>query len=322
MNAIKSVLITGANAGLGFETARQMALRPEVEKVVLAARNEARLRAARAKLEQQTGRQVFEILVIDVADLDSVRAAANRLDTPVDAVVLNAGGVGGANPGARTLDGVTNIFAVNVLGHAAFVDRLLERNLINAVVLYAGSEAARGVKPMGIARPVLKSGSVDEFVSIADGTYGAEVDDLVHYGAVKLTAALWMASLARQRPDIRFVTMSPGGTSGTNGMDDLPFLKKVMFKYVGSTLMPLFGLMHSLDKGAKRFVDGLTDATFKTGRFYASGLGGPIGPIIDQATLYVDLTSDHAQQDNANVAIHRFIGEPEARRAPPIAEVA
>lgn len=189
------------------------------------------------------------------------------------------------------------MFAVNVLGHAVLVDELLGRQLLTSVVLYAGSEAARGIPRMGITRPVLHTSSVDEFASNGD--------PMVAYATVKLTAALWMASMARQHPHIRFVTMSPGGTTGTSDMDDLPFVKKVLFKYVGGVLMPLFGMMHGVEVGAKRYVDGLKDPEFESGRFYASEGGSPTGPVVDQATLFTDL-SNSSFQDNANQAVHGF----------------
>ncbi len=307
MNDIKSVLITGANAGLGLEAARQLALQDGVQKIYLVCRNETKALAAKAELESRTGRSIFEIVLMDMMDLDSVRAAVATLDHPIDAVVLNAGGTGGKTPNALTSDGVTNIFAVNVLGHAVLVDELTKRDLLTSVVLYAGSEAARGIPRMGIARPILETSSVEEFASIADGSkFGAKNSDpLDVYAAIKLTATLWMASMARQHPQIRFVTMSPGGTTGTNGMDDLPFLKKVMFKYIGGLLMPRFGMMHGVDVGAKRYVDGLTDPKFETGRFYASKGGLPTGPVVDQATLY-DGLNNPAIEDNAKQAVHRF----------------
>lgn len=306
MKPIRSVLITGANAGLGLECARQMALQDSVQKIYLACRNETKALTAKANLEAETGRSIFEIVLMDMMDLDSVRAAVATLNTPVDAVVLNAGGMGGTTPNALTSDGVTHMFAVNVLGHAVLVDHLLERGLITSVVLYAGSEAARGISKMGVPRPVLDTSSVSEFVSIANGSkFGNDTDPMVIYGTIKLTAALWMASMARQHPHIRFITMSPGGTTGTNGMDDLPFVKKVLFKYIGGALMPLFGMMHGVEVGAKRYVDGLKDSSFKTGRFYASKGGSPTGPVVDQATLFPDLSNPHFE-DNANQAVHYF----------------
>ena len=306
MNPIQSVLITGANAGLGREAARQLALQKGVEKIILGCRNLEKAKAAQKALEAETGRKIFEILILDVSNKTSVRNAVASLSAPVDAVILNAGGTGGRTPNALTEDGVTHIFAANVLGHVVLVDELLERQLVTSTVLYAGSEAARGIPKMGVAKPDMVTSSEVEFTAIADGRkFGPKADPLDIYGTIKLTGAMWMASMARKHPHIRFVTMSPGGTTGTNGMDDLPLLKKIFFKYIGSTLMPIFGMMHSVETGAKRYVDGLLNPKFESGHFYASRAGSPTGPVVDQTTIDPSLGNQDAQ-DNANRAVHQF----------------
>lgn len=54
-------------------------------------------------------------------------------------------------------------------------------------------------------------------------------------------------------------------------MNDLPFGKRLMFKYIMLPIVaPLKGLVHKLEKGAKRFVDGINDDSYKSGIFYAS----------------------------------------------------
>lgn len=306
MNPIQTVMITGANAGLGREAARQLAHQTGIEKIYLACRNLAKAEAAKAELIEDTGRDVFEIVVVDVSDSDSVRAAAESLKSPVDALILNAGGTGGQTPNALTEDQVTHIFAANVLGHAVLVEALIARQLITSTVIYAGSEAARGIPKMGVAKPELTNASVDEFVAIANGSqFGVKADPLDIYGTIKLTGTFWMASMARVHPHLRFVTMSPGGTTGTNGMDDLPFLKKLFFKHIGGRLMPLFGMMHSVEMGAKRYLDALLNPKFETGRFYASHAGSPTGPVVDQVTLDASLDNQTAQ-DNARRAIEQF----------------
>ncbi len=55
----ESILITGANAGLGKETARQFALKKETKKVILFCRNQARAEAATKDLEEKTGKKIF-----------------------------------------------------------------------------------------------------------------------------------------------------------------------------------------------------------------------------------------------------------------------
>ncbi len=304
---VKSILITGANGGLGKECARQLALQNETEKIYLACRNEEKAKAAKLSLEESTGKSIFEIVLMDVSNLDSVRSAAQSLSEPIEALVMNAGGMGGKNPGEKTADGVTQMFAVNVLGHVVLLDELLKAKKLTKVALFAGSEAARGVPKMGMKRPALKTSSVDEFASICDGSFfGEKFDPMGAYGAVKYVAAMWMSSVARKKQDIRVVTMSPGGTGGTDVMKDLTGIMKFMFAVVGVRLMPLFGLMHKLEVGARRYVDGLNDESYKSGVFYGSKKPVLTGPLVDQGTIFGDLNNE-AFQDNANEAIHRFI---------------
>ena len=73
----KSILITGANGGIGKEAARQLALLASTEKIYLGCRNEEKAIAAQKDLEASTGKNIFEILLIDVSDPDSVRAAVD-----------------------------------------------------------------------------------------------------------------------------------------------------------------------------------------------------------------------------------------------------
>ena len=71
----KSVLITGANTGLGKELARQLAGREDFDKVYLACRNEAKAEEAKRDLESVTGRSIFDVILVDVSSPTSVRAA-------------------------------------------------------------------------------------------------------------------------------------------------------------------------------------------------------------------------------------------------------
>jgi hypothetical protein len=79
-----------------------------------------------------------------------------------------------------------------------------------------------------------------------------------------------MSYMARQHSDIRFVTVSPGATYGTNVNSNYSKSKEV-FVNVAFKLMSFFGKTHGVKDGAKRYVDVLTDEeTYKSGAFYAS----------------------------------------------------
>lgn len=304
---MKSVIITGANSGLGKEVARQLAQLPDTKRIILACRNEERAKAAQKSLEETTGKSIFEIILMDVSKLDSVKAAVASIKEPVDGLVMNAGGMGGVQFSEKTVDGVTQMVAVNVLGHVVLLDELLKAKKLTKVAMYSGSEASRGISKMGMKRPSLKNSSVEEFKSICDGSfYGNKRRQMIEYGPTKFLATLWMSSLSRQYPDIRFVTMSPGGSSGTDVYNDLPPVMKFMFNHIGLRLLPLFGLMHKLENGAERYVNALTDETYKSGKFYASKEHVLTGSVVDQSTIFNDFNNE-TFQDNANEAIHSFI---------------
>ena len=118
----KSVLITGANSGLGLECARQLALL-NVDRIVIGCRSQAKGTKAQEELKAALGgkqsKTKFEVLLMDLTDIASVRKAVQTLRTPVESLVMNAGGLGGGNPGNLTKDGVSMTVATNLLGHVA-----------------------------------------------------------------------------------------------------------------------------------------------------------------------------------------------------------
>ena len=94
----KTVMITGANAGIGKDTARQLGLKKETEKIYLACRSMEKAKAAKAELVKATGRDIFEIVIMDVSKPETVKEAVAGLDESIDALIMNAGGIGGKNP--------------------------------------------------------------------------------------------------------------------------------------------------------------------------------------------------------------------------------
>lgn len=213
-----TILITGANSGLGFEAARQFALRDGVSKIILACRNETKAKAAAEELKALTGKDIFESLIIDVGDLESCRNAAETLGTTVDGVILNAGGGGGTDPTKITKDGVMHILAINVLGHVHFTDLIIENGKLSesGTVMYVASFAARGAPEVRAAKPPITEGSLQEWTSVADGTkFGENAPYTDIYGATKLMGALWTMSMARAK---RYVDVMLGIDDFTSGI--------------------------------------------------------------------------------------------------------
>jgi NAD(P)-dependent dehydrogenase (short-subunit alcohol dehydrogenase family) len=304
----ESILITGANVGIGKEAARQLALKKETKKVILFCRSQSKAEAAKKELEEKTGKKIFEIVIGDVSDVNSVRNAVKKIKQPIDAIILNAGGIVGKTAGRVTPSGMNELAATNVLGHVVLVEELIKHDKLKKTILLASSESVRGVKQMGMKPVSMKSSSEDEFSAVLDGSYfGDNFDAMQAYGYVKYVATMWMFSMARKYPELKFVAMSPGSTSGTKGPDNFPpVLKFIMRYFMMPFVMPLIGMVHKVEVGAKRFVDGISVERYKSGIFYASKEGKLTGEVVDQSTFFTDLKNS-AFQDNANSAIHRFI---------------
>ena len=279
----KTVLITGANAGIGKEVARQLASRPEIARIYLACRNRDKATTAKAELEAETGRRIFDIIVLDVAHLDSVRAGLAGISGSVDALVMNAGVIGPKTMDL-TADGVTTVFATNVLGHVVLLEGLLAEDRLGEVAVLAGSEAVRGVPKLRMKGPSFVSTSADELATVIDGSYFAsrQADFNLAFGQAKYIGALWMAYLARQHPDRRFITVSPGNTTGTHAPNDLPLPMQVAAKDV----TPAQVLAHKLDVERSGSSTASPTRPCPSGTFYASAANTLKGPLFNQADFF------------------------------------
>lgn len=304
-----SILITGANSGLGFEAARQFAFRKGVSKIVLACRNKVRAQEALEQLEELTRKKIFEILIVDVGDLESCRKAAEDLNTQVDGIILNAGGGGGTDPTKLTKNGVMFIFAINVLGHVHLTDLLMKNGKLSkgGSVMYVASFAARGAPEVGAAKPSIANGSVEEWTSVANGVKFADNKTYTDiYGSVKLMGALWTMSMSRKHPGMRFITVDPGMARGTSGTATLPWHQRWTMN-TAMWVMQLLGRAHTVDVGAKRYVDVLlNDDEFKFGVWWGSKKG-LTGELADQLEHWPEIIGNESAQDNVNTVIHSFL---------------
>ncbi|MDL5201462.1 oxidoreductase [Streptomyces sp. ALI-76-A] len=119
-------VVTGANSGIGYATARELARRGA--RVVLACRSEARGTEAGDRLSAEVPGARLEVLRLDLGDLASLRQFADAFPYDrLDLLVNNAGVM--ALPYGTTADGFETQFGVNHLGHFALTGLLLPRLL-------------------------------------------------------------------------------------------------------------------------------------------------------------------------------------------------
>jgi NAD(P)-dependent dehydrogenase (short-subunit alcohol dehydrogenase family) len=132
----RSVIVTGANSGIGRAAAH--ALAGAGARVVLAVRNIDKGRAAAASMPGTT-----EVRQLDLASLASVREFAAAWDGELDLLINNAGVM--APPLSRTAEGFELQFGTNHLGHFALTNLLLEHVNGRVVTVSSGSHRIGGI---------------------------------------------------------------------------------------------------------------------------------------------------------------------------------
>lgn len=121
----KTIMVTGANTGLGLETSTVLAAKGA--RVLLACRDEAKARAAIVKIRETAPSADLAFVPLDQGDPDSIRAAANlaAAEPRLDVLINNAGVM--MPPLALTKFGVEQQFGVNHLGTFALTSLLLPK---------------------------------------------------------------------------------------------------------------------------------------------------------------------------------------------------
>lgn len=203
----RTVLVTGANSGLGFHVATEFARRGA--DVLLACRNAERGRAAVAQLRAEVGNSgvdpQVELVPLDVADLASVRRAASDVlhrRSSIDVLVNNAGVM--VPPFGRTVDGFETQVGTNHLGHFALTGLLLP-------ALLAGG----GGRVVSVASVAHKFGRLNRANYQSERSY----QKWLAYGQSKLSNLLFAFELQRRATAVGAPLLSVAahpGLSDTN----------------------------------------------------------------------------------------------------------
>jgi NAD(P)-dependent dehydrogenase (short-subunit alcohol dehydrogenase family) len=245
-------IVTGANTGLGFETARMLAEHGAA--VVLAVRNVEKGKRAAARMPGNV-----TVQELDLSSLESVRSAAADLRTThprIDLLINNAGVM--YTPKQSTADGFELQFGTNHLGHFAFTGLLLDRLL-----------------PVPGSRVVTVSSTghrIRAAIHFDDLQWERSYSRVAAYGQAKLANLMFTYELQRRlaQHGTTIAVAAHPGISNSELSRNIPAAIRVPVSWVA----PL--LLQKTAMGALPTVRAATDPAVVGGQYYGPGNRGEI----------------------------------------------
>lgn len=313
----KTALVTGANSGLGFEAAAQLA-EAGYGRVILSCRTLAKAEGAKQKLIERVGVDPFDTLEVDLSDITSSQAASDALikrGVTIDALLLNAGMLSGETM-VKSADGLELSFASSIIGHHIMTMSLLNAGFLaqDGRVVIAGSEAARDDMPamMGFKFYDFVMDTPTEFgnnlqdamMAFAKGNKPNLFSSTRYYAVIKVFSSWWAAAMARKYGDrVSVFAVSPGSNLSTNAARHVKGIQKFIFTKIMPLLGASLGLDQPISSGAKRYVDVLNEVgnPYINGGSYMSRPKKMVGPMEEMKHAhFFDLERQNAAWDVLN----------------------
>jgi NAD(P)-dependent dehydrogenase (short-subunit alcohol dehydrogenase family) len=252
----RTAVITGANTGLGYETATALAAKGA--HVVLAVRNIEKGKEAARSIEQATPDAQVQLQELDLTSLESIRSAADELRSKHDNIdlLINNAGVMYPSPRQTTADGFELQFGTNHLGHFALTGLLLDHLL--------PVEGSRVVTLSSVGHRIRAA------IHFDDLQFERSYDRVVGYGQSKLSNLLFTYELQRRLASAQEPTVAlaahPGVADTELGRQN-PVLN-FLYPFVSQRA----------EMGALPTLRAATDRTAQGGQYYGpDGLGGTRG---------------------------------------------
>ena len=230
----KTAIVTGANTGIGYETA--LALYEKGAHVVLACRSQQAADEAVAGLSAHKTNGTLETLLLDLSDLAKIKAAAQAFlqqHQRLDILINNAGVM--IPPASKTADGYELQFGVNFLGHFAFTGHL-----------YPLLNATKSSRIVTVSSNAYLRGAIDFANLHSENSY----DPMREYAQSKLANILFSLELQRRIEKTGGQTISIAAQPGANNTELSRHMPSAEFEAavqrVGGLMDPWQGALPSL----------------------------------------------------------------------------
>lgn len=235
---MKSIIITGANSGIGYESAMQMAKLAPNELIIIACRNITAGNLAAEKIRKVTGHLNLVCMELDLASLQSIRnfeAAFSKSEHNQLSTLINNAGSQHIGETAYTKDGFEITFGTNHLGGFYLTQLLSPYMTPGASITFTASDTHDPLTKTGIEPPVYTGGR--ELAFPAKTTEKATTVGQRRYSTSKLcnvmTAYLFHDQLAAK--GIRVNAFDPGMVPGTGLAKNYP----AVLRFVWNNIMPV-----------------------------------------------------------------------------------
>ncbi|KAJ0417255.1 retinol dehydrogenase [Aspergillus carlsbadensis] len=200
----KVAIVTGGHTGLGFGTSIELA--KHGARVYVASRSASKFNEAKRDILAECANADVRFLSLNLADLSSVKAAAERYlqeESSLHLLVNNAGVM--CVPYEETVDGFELQIAVNYIGHFLFTELLLPTLQKTAQSSSKGSVRIVNVSSDGHAKLAPKEGIIFSDMNMKDN-----FSVWARYGHSKLANVLHSRELAKRYPTILSMSLHPG----------------------------------------------------------------------------------------------------------------
>ena len=291
----KTVLITGANGGLGKETIKAL-LTEGVNKIILAGRSKGKLEEVKNELVNDFGNHLRDTLTtvdgFDMTNPESIEEAVGKIEIKIDVLFLQAGGVIFSDDyqyiehdGVRT---ERTVFQNTLGGYMTLVSLIGQGKLDDyARVVFAGGEGARGI-PGLIEKPEVESAA--GLKGYLNGSNAPKYNPMNAIGYSKLMSALLVAKLSTLDSKREYLWFTPGLTYGTNGLAEQPPLKRWFLEKVVFGIMALLGKAQSPARGGEKYSDALLGKIGNSGDVIGAPEGTTLGTLTDQKPMHSAFT--------------------------------
>jgi NAD(P)-dependent dehydrogenase (short-subunit alcohol dehydrogenase family) len=248
----KVMIVTGANSGIGYYSALEFARKGA--QTILASRNEEKAEAALAQIKKEVPEAKVEIILLDLADLNSVRQFAEAFLAKYDRldVLLNNAGIMMV-PYGQTADGFERQMGTNHLGHFALTGLLID--------VIKKTDCARIINVSSNAH---RSGDMNFNNLLYEN--GAGYSEMRAYGRSKLANLLFTYELQRRLKDAGLDTTA---LSAHPGLAKTNLANHFAERWYFRLLMPIFDLMlQSSAAGALPQIRASVDPETQGGQYY------------------------------------------------------